>query len=172
MACRIPAKKSCNSHLFSCGPKPFCSDGLCAGVIESHIFFFVLRPILVKLHIRTRLIESFRITFRLWWCAEEKLHFAPVHTLCQLKRDKGLFPPLGRVVEFRARYRQIPGRRFLGVGKIWKPSDSRSRSYKHLYTHWHTDTLTHWHTHTRQLIYMASRTRIIPRTIKVFWKVY
>ena len=43
-------------------------------------------------------------------CAQEKLHFTQVHTLCQLKRDEALFIPLGRVVEFRVRYRQIPVR--------------------------------------------------------------
>ena len=31
---------------------------------------------------------------------QEKLHFTPVHTLRQLKRDERLFPPLWRVVEF------------------------------------------------------------------------
>ena len=40
------------------GPKPVCSDGLRTGTIESHNFL-VLRPILVKLHIR---IESFSTT--------------------------------------------------------------------------------------------------------------
>ena len=89
------------------GPKWVCSDGLRAGTIESHNFF-VLGPILVKFHSRTRLIESFPTIFRTWWCGREKLHFTPVHTLCQLKRDKALFPPLWRVVEFPARYRQIP----------------------------------------------------------------
>ena len=135
------------------GPKPGCSDGLCTGTIESHNFFF-LGPILVKFHIRTRLVESFPSTFRFWWCAEEKLHFTPFHTLRQLKRDKALIPPLRRVVGFRARYRQIPGRRFWGVGKIWRPWDLRSRSYKRLYTHGHTytHTHTHTHTHTRRLI--------------------
>ena len=34
------------------------------------------------------------MTYWLWWCAEEKLHFTPVHTLYQLKRDEALFPPL------------------------------------------------------------------------------
>ena len=102
------------------GPKPGWSDGLCTGTIESHNFV-VLGPILVKFHIRTRLIESFPTNFRTWWCAEEKLHFIPFHTLRQLKRDEALFPPLGRVVEFRARYRQIPIREFWGVGKIWRP---------------------------------------------------
>ena len=51
-------------------------------------YFSVLRPILLKLHILTRLIESFARTYRSWWCAEEKLHFTPVHTLRQLKRDE------------------------------------------------------------------------------------
>ena len=118
---------------FCGGPKPGCSSGLCTGTIESHNFF-VLGPILVKFHIRTRLIESFRTIF--WtWCGEEKLHFTPFHTLRQLKRDEALFPPLGRVVEFRARYRQIPGRGFWGVGKIWGPCDLCSGSYERLYTH-------------------------------------
>ena len=45
------------------GPKPVCSDGLRAGTIERHNFF-VLVPILVKFHIRTRLIESFPTILR------------------------------------------------------------------------------------------------------------
>ena len=64
-----------------------------AGIIKSHDFF-ALRNILVKFHIQTRLIGSFPSTYRLWSCAEEKLHFTPVHTLRQLKCDEGLFPPL------------------------------------------------------------------------------
>ena len=56
--------------------------------------FFVLRPIRVKFHIQTRRIESFPTTYYLWWWAEEKLQFMPVHTLRQLKRDEALFPPL------------------------------------------------------------------------------
>ena len=125
------------------GPKPGCSDSLRTGTIESHNFF-VLGPILVKFHIRTRLVESFPSRFRFSCCAEEKLHFTPFHTLRQLKRDEALIPPLRRVVGFRARYRQIPGRGFWGVGKIWRPCDLRSRSYKRLFTH----TSTHAHTDT------------------------
>ena len=45
---------------------------------------------------------------------EEKLHFTQVHTLCQMEHDEGLFPSLRRVVEFRAKYRQIPERGFGG----------------------------------------------------------
>ena len=47
---------------FWCVPKRVCSDGLRAETIESHNFF-VLRPILLKFHIRTRLIESFPTIF-------------------------------------------------------------------------------------------------------------
>ena len=100
---------------FRGGPKPGSSDGLRAGTIESHNLF-VLGPIVVKLHIGTQLIESFLMMYSLWRCAEEKLHFTPVHTLRQLKRDEALFPPLGRVVEFRATYRQIPVRGFFFFG--------------------------------------------------------
>ena len=110
------------------GPKPGCSDGLCTGTIESHNFF-VLRPILMKFHIRTRLIESFPSTFRSWCCDEERLPFTPVHTLRQMRHDKALFPPLGRVVEFRARSWQIPIRGYWGVGKIWRPCDLRYGIY-------------------------------------------
>ena len=85
---------------FGGGPKPGCSDSIFAGLIESHNFF-VLHRILVKFHIQTFLIESFPTTHRSWWCTEEKLHFTPVHTLCQLKRDEALIRPLRRVVEFR-----------------------------------------------------------------------
>ena len=102
---------------FWCGPRPVCSDGLRAGTIESHNFF-VLGPILVKFHIRTRLIESFPTIFRTWWRSEENLHVTPVHTWRQLKRDEALSPPLGRVVEFRARYGEETARRFGGWAKF------------------------------------------------------
>ena len=101
---RIPARKSCSSHLFGVVPSRVCSDGLRAGTIKCHNFF-VLGPILVKFHIPTRLIESFPTIFgRGGAPSEEKLHFTPVHTLRQLKGDEALFPPLRRVVRFRARY--------------------------------------------------------------------
>ena len=96
---------------FGCGPKRVWSDGLHAGTIERHNFF-VLGPILVKFHIRTCQIESFPTIFRTWWCTKEKLHFTPFHSLRQLQHDEALFPPLGRVVEFRMRYQQVPVRLF------------------------------------------------------------
>ena len=36
--------------------------------------------------------------FRKWWWGEEKLHFTPVHTLRQLKRDEALIPPFRKVI--------------------------------------------------------------------------
>ena len=104
-------------HTYMGGPKPVCSDGLRTGTVQSHNFF-VLGPILVKFHIRTRPFESFPTIFRTWWCGEEKLHFTPVHTLRQLKRDEALFPPLRRVAEFRARYAQKAARRSRGWAKF------------------------------------------------------
>ena len=126
------------------GSKPGCSDGLSTGTIESHNFF-VLVPILVKFHIRTRLIEGFPTIFRIWWCGEEKLHFTPFHTLCQLKRDNAPFHPLGRSQSFERGTGRYLYAGFGGAGKIWRPCDLRSRSYKRLYTH----TRTHTHTHAR-----------------------
>ena len=61
---------------------------------------------MVKFHVRTRLIESFPTIFRTW-CAEEKLHFTPFHTLRQLKRDEARFHHLGGPQSFErgtARY--------------------------------------------------------------------
>ena len=94
-------------------PKPGCSDSVRAGIIESHNFF-VLGPTLVKFHIRTRLSKSFPTIYRFWKCAKEKLHFTPVHTLRQLKRDEAMFPIHPRVEEFRARYGWKTARRFGG----------------------------------------------------------
>ena len=45
------------------GPKPVCSDCLGTGNMKSKNFF-VLGPIPVKFHIRTRQIESFPTIFR------------------------------------------------------------------------------------------------------------
>ena len=100
-------------HTFWGGPKLGCSDSVHAGIIESPNFF-VLLCIMVKLHIRSRLIESFPTMYDSWRCAEEKFHFTLVHTLYQLKRYEGLFSPLRTVIEFRAWYRQIPVPGFWG----------------------------------------------------------
>ena len=57
------------------GPKLGCSDSVRPGIIESHNFF-VLRPILVKLHILTRLMESFAMVYESWRCIEVKMSIA------------------------------------------------------------------------------------------------
>ena len=142
MPCLIPAKKSCSSNLFGAVPSWAAQTALMSELSKA-ITFFVLGPILVKFHIRTRRIDGLPPKFQSWWCAEEKLHFTPFPTLHQLKRDEALFPPLERVVDFRARYQQIPVGGFWIVGKIWRPCDLRSRSYKRLYTH----LRTHRHAH-------------------------
>ena len=109
------------------GPKPGSSDGLRAGTIESHNFF-VLSPIRVKFHILTRLIESFPMIFWTWWCAEEKLHFTPFHTLCQLKRDEALFPPLWISLADRNWLKNLTRQIFSACLKFWWQSVQRCRN--------------------------------------------
>ena len=92
-----------SSHLWGVGAGEADKTALVQELSKA-ITFFVLGSILVKFHIRTRLIDSFPSMYRFWKCSQEKLHFTPVHTLRQLKRDEALFPPLPRTVEFRARY--------------------------------------------------------------------
>ena len=151
MAYGSPAKKSCSSHLFGGGPKPGCSDGLRTRTIESHNFF-VLSPILVKFHIQTRLIESFRTMFQTWWCAKEKLHFTPVHTLRQLKRDKGLFPPLPISLADGNGLKNLPRQIFSVCVCVWSLVAIRAEMSTHL-AFTHTHTLTHTHTYTNEIIY-------------------
>ena len=103
MTCPSAAQKSCGSHLFGVCPGEADKTTLVQELSKA-ITFFVLGPILVKLHIRTRLSESFLMMYRFWKCSEEKLHVTPVNTLRQLKRDEALFPPPRRVAEFRAMY--------------------------------------------------------------------
>ena len=66
MACPIPAKKTGTSHLFGVVPSPYAQTAF-APELSKAITFFVLRPILVKFHIRTRLFESFPSrTLKIW----------------------------------------------------------------------------------------------------------
>ena len=135
MACRIPAKKSGSSHLFVVGSR------LRAGFMESRNFF-VLHSIRMKFHIRTRLIESFPTTYWLWWCAEEKWHFTPVHTLRQLKCDEGLFPPLRISLADRNVLKNLPRQIFSACVKFGG-NPCRDVETVRFYTHRHTDTYTH-----------------------------
>ena len=113
------------------------------------VTFFVLRPIRVKFHIRTWLIESFPTTYWLWWCAEEKWHFTPVHTLHQLKRDEGLFPPLPISLADRNGLKNLPRQMFSACVKFGG-NPCRDVDTLRFYTHTHTDrhTQTDRHTHT------------------------
>ena len=103
MTCPNEAKKSCGSYLLGVGPGQADKTALVQELSKA-VTFFVLDPILVKFHIQTRLNETFLMMYHFWKCSQEKLHFTPVHTLRQLKRNEALFPPLRKVVEFRARY--------------------------------------------------------------------
>ena len=123
---------------------------LCARSVKSHNFF-VLRRILVQFHIRTRLIESFPTTYWLWWCAEEKWHFTPVHTLCQLKCDEGLFQPLPIGLADRNGLKNLPRQIFSACVKF---GGNPCRNVEKLRFY------TYTHTHTRMKLYI--RRAVIP----------
>ena len=72
----------------------------------------------MKLHIRTQLIESFQMTYGSWSCAKEKLHFTPVHTLRQLKRDEGLFQPPPISLADRNGLKNLPRQIFMRVWSL------------------------------------------------------
>ena len=102
------------------------------------VTFFVLHPIRVKFHIRTRLIESFPTMYWLWCCAEEKWHLTPVHTLRQLKRDEALFPPLRISLADRNGLRTFPGKFLV---RVWRLVAIRAEMLTHFaFTHTQTDT--------------------------------
>ena len=122
---------------------------LCAGFMESRNFF-VLRPIQVKLHIRTHLIKSFPTTYWLWWCAEEKWHFTPVHTLRQLKRDKVLFPPLPISLADRNGLKNLP-RQIFSACVNFGGNPCRDVDTLGFYTDRQTDRHTHTHTYTNEI---------------------
>ena len=115
------------------GLKPGWSDSVRAGIIESHNFF-VIGPILVKFHIRTRLIESFPTIFQTWWCGEEKLHFTPFHTLRQQawRSDVSTTWEGGRV---SSEVRLENWTQVWGLVQIWTACDSwlRKSSTSHLF---------------------------------------
>ena len=120
-----------------------------AGIIKSHNFF-VLHRILVKFHIPTRLIGNFPSTYRSWSCAEEKLHSTPVHTLRQLKRDKGRFPPPPISPADQNGLKNLPRQIFSTCVKFGgNPcGDVDTLGF---YTHRQTDRHTDRHTYTNEI---------------------
>ena len=111
MTCPSAAKKSCGSHLFGFGPGEADKTALVQELSKAITFCLRFYPCEIS-HSNSAKRELSNGVMRLevlmvlcvWKFSQEKLHFTPVHTLCQLKCDEALFPPLRRVVEFRARY--------------------------------------------------------------------
>ena len=150
------------------GPMPGCSDGLCTGTIESHNFF-VLDPILVKFHIRTRLIECFPMIFRTWWCSEEKLHFTPVHTLRQLKHDESPDSTTleGRRVSSEVRLGNCT--QVWGVGEIWRAWDSRLRKNSTSHLFWLVRTYVQYSDHVCSSFFALSNALILQSYVLSWW---
>ena len=84
-------------------PKPGCSDGVHAGIIESHNFFSLTSYPGEIAHSNSANQELSNEVLDVV-VRRRKLHSTPFHTLRQLKCDEALIPPLRRVVEFGARY--------------------------------------------------------------------
>ena len=82
-------KESGSSHLFGVGPGEADKTTLVQELSKAIIFCLRSYPCKIS-HSNSANQE---LSYRSRWCAEEKLHFTPGHTLRQLKRDEGLFPP-------------------------------------------------------------------------------
>ena len=99
---------------FGGGPKRGCSDGLRTGTIKSHNFS-CLRSYPGEISHSNSANRELSINVSVLVLFRRKV--TPFHTLRQLKRDEALFPPLRRVVAFRARYRQLPVQGFFMGGR-------------------------------------------------------
>ena len=76
---------------------------LSAGIIESHNFFCLTSYPGEISHLNSANRELSKYVSDAV-VRRRKVALPTSHTLCQLKRDEALFPPLERVLEFRARY--------------------------------------------------------------------
>ena len=81
-------------------------------------------------------IKSFPTTYSSWRYAEEKLHFTPVHTLRQLKRDEALFPPLPISLADRNGLKNLPRQMFSACVKFGG-NPCRDVDTLRFYTHTH-----------------------------------
>ena len=86
----------------------------------------------MKFRIRTRLIESFPLTYRRGAVRKRSCtshQFTPVHTLRQLKRDEGLFPPLPISLPDRNGLKNRPRQIFsVCVCEVWWQSVQRCQN--------------------------------------------
>ena len=102
MTCPSAAKKSCGSHLFWVGPGQ--ADKMAAVQELSKAVTFCLRSYPGEISHSNSAKRELSNNVSFSEVLPKKLHFTPVHTLRQLKRDEAQFPPLRRVVEFQVRY--------------------------------------------------------------------
>ena len=94
-------------------PKPGCSNILCAGFIESHNFF-CLRSYPGEISHSNSPNLGLSNDISVLVVRRRKVALHTISHLTPTEAWRSAFPPLRRVVEFRARYRQIPVRRFWG----------------------------------------------------------
>ena len=142
MACCILAKKSCSSHLFGGGPKLGCSDSVRDGIIESHNFFCLV-SYLGKISHSNSANQELSNDILVVVVRRRKV---ALHTSSHLTPIEAWRRDVSTTLQGRRVSSEVPWdtcMRVLAVGKIWRPCDLRSRSYKRLYTHVHTHTHAH-----------------------------
>ena len=98
-ASRIPAKKSCNSHLFGVVPSWYAETAFVPELSKAITFCLRSYPGEIS-HSNS---PNRQLSNDISDVVVRRRKVA-LHTLCQLKCDKALIPPLRRVVEFRASY--------------------------------------------------------------------
>ena len=90
----------------------------------------------------------------------KKWHFTPVHTLRQLKRDEGLFPPLRISLASRNMLKNHPRQIFSACVKFGG-NLCRDVETVRFYTH------THTHTHTQMKLYITRASHGLS-TLRIF----
>ena len=99
MTCPSAAKKSCGSHLYGVVPGDDDNNAFVQELLKA-ITFFVLGPILVKFHIRTRLSESFLIMCRFWKCSQKSCTSHQFTPYANWSVTKGCFRHFGESESF------------------------------------------------------------------------
>ena len=130
------------------GSKPGCSDGFHAGIMQSHNFF-CLRSYPGEIsHSNSPHEELSDISDMVMRRRKGALHTSSHLTL--IEGGRSTVPPLRRVVEFRARYWQIPIRGIWGLAKF---GDGATYGLGAISVCTHTHTCTNAHgTHPHKAI--------------------
>ena len=131
-------KEKLQFTLFGGGPKPGCSDRLRVGIIESHNFF-CLRSYPGEIAHPNSAYRELSTDVLVLVVRRRKV---ALHTISHLTPTEAWQSAVSTTSEGRRVSSEVPSDEWspvVGVCKIWRPCDLRSRSYKgfkvHTYTH-------------------------------------